>query len=477
MRHIPRANLFAVIKAFVNGKPVDQIAQEITLPAANQTSHGLYFRLHFFGWSVCVTRPETAKYLLMHTDIFPKLSTTPAQHARRGTVVGKLLLGENVVLLAGKSWKEQRKIVSPAFQRSLPVQVFGKLTQKMVDIMSKEMGAIDVYDITQRWALDVLGEAAFGFHFQALEDRDNEWVTRYNYIIESAQKPLYFIFPSIERHFWSWIPERRKAHQEVSKFLNMMSKMVQEKREALGKTSTDQPSIRENEKDLLTLMIEAEREGQGRLTDEELLSNLCMLFLAGHESTASAVSLIIYHLAVHPDIQQRAREEAIRIFGDNADILPTIEQTRELKYINMVIKETLRISSPGVSMMPRVASQDTELSGVFIPKGTRLAIDMYDLHHNPKVWKNPKQFDPERFAPGGEAEKLGGMPWAPFGGGERQCVGMNFSLIEQRISVSMLLRKYEWCLPEDSIHKEKLVTRAAGIIKPLDLFVLFTKRY
>lgn len=161
------------------------------------------------------------------------------------------------------------------------------------------------------------------------------------------------------------------------------------------------------------------------------------------------------------DIQEKARQEAIRVFGDDpVDILPTVEQTKELDYINMVIKEVsrlmlitypkqhiltgisqnLRINGPAISVVARYAAEDTELGGVFIPKGTRMVLDIYGLHHNPKVWKDPSKFDPDRFLPGGEAEQLArqGMAWIPFSNGARQCIGMNFSLAEQRVLLPFL---------------------------------------
>ncbi|KAI7881134.1 cytochrome P450 [Lichtheimia hyalospora FSU 10163] len=257
----------------------------------------------------------------------------------------------------------------------------------------------------------------------------------------------------------------------------MIDEIIAHKRQILN---SQQSKVPESERDLLTLMIEAENSGEGSMTNKELRSNLCLFFLAGHDTTANALAFAVYHLAMHPDIQRKAREEAIKILGDEPeDVLPTLEQTREFKYINMIIKETLRITPPITTVMSRETREDTELQGQFIPKGTRMSLDIYDLHHNPTVWNDPDTFKPQRFEPGGEAERLAGsgMTWIPFSNGQRQCLGMNFSLAEQRVFLPMLLRKYEWRLPKDSIHKEKIQTRGLGIIQPIDLFVTFNKRY
>lgn len=106
------------------------------------------------------------------------------------------------------------------------------------------------------------------------------------------------------------------------------------------------------------------------------------------------------------------------------------------------MKETLRINGPAVKTLVRKASEDTELSGTFIPKGTRLSVNIFTIHHSEKVWINPSQFDPERFSENGEGIRGSGegMAWAPFGNGARQCIGMNFSLNEQRVMLSMLCK-------------------------------------
>jgi cytochrome P450 len=91
-------------------------------------------------------------------------------------------------------------------------------------------------------------------------------------------------------------------------------------------------------------------------------------------------------------------------------------------------------------MTGRVCQEDVELAGQFIPKGTEVAVDVYNLHHNPDVWKDPYVFDPERFTPGGEADNQKGIAWVPFSNGSRQCIGMNFSMAEQRVVLSMLCK-------------------------------------
>lgn len=113
----------------------------------------------------------------------------------------------------------------------------------------------------------------------------------------------------------------------------------------------------------------------------------------------------------------------------------------KLKYIEQVMHETMRMVAPLPKVVPRVATEDTELSGVFIPKGTYVNVDIYDIHHNESVWKRPNEFNPDRFAEEGESSTHDAWTWLPFGGGSRQCLGFKYSTNQQKVLLSMM-RKY-----------------------------------
>ncbi|CAO3639580.1 unnamed protein product [Cunninghamella echinulata] len=134
---------------------------------------------------------------------------------------------------------------------------------------------------------------------------------------------------------------------------------------------------------------------------------------------------------------------------------------------------------PVTQTTPRITKEGTVLSGTFIPKNTPIVVNMLGLHSNENVWKDPYTFNPDRFCPNGEAEQKNrdGHTWAPFASGPRQCIGMNFSLAEQRVMLSSILRKYELHLPENTIHKDELITNNSGVLKPIDLKIVFKPRY
>ncbi|KAI9264946.1 cytochrome P450 [Phascolomyces articulosus] len=478
LRHIPQAKFFPYLKSIISFESYDETASKITLPASKKSKEGLYVVFDAYGWTVHVTRPEAAKKVLFKTDLFPKISTGD----RRETLFGRFAMGPSLPFLNGPQWKAQRKVANPAFHRSMPINLFGELTQKLFNQYDKMLDKpIPFHELMIRWTLDAIGIAGFDFDFNAIDDPTSVWVVRYNTIMKAFSNPLFVVFPSLETRWISLFPKQKQAHVELTAFLNNIQEIIKKKRETLANEELSGATTKkQNDRDLLTLMLEASAEGNGTLTDEELQYNLCAFFTGGHDTTSNQLSFAAYNLAANPEIQEKAREEAIRLLGDEPkDIIPSADQLREMPYINMFIKENLRHNGTATMVFARKTEEDTDLEGVFIPKDTPVVVDLYEIHHNESIWTNPFKFDPERFVPGGEADQLAkmGSTWLPFGNGQRICIGMNFSLAEQRVFLPMLLRKYELSLPENSIHKDKVVMNGYGVVSPKDLQITLKRRY
>ncbi|KAI8369193.1 cytochrome P450 [Choanephora cucurbitarum] len=480
LRHFPYVSYYALLKSALRGESGRDFDTRVVVPLLDTESNkAVYLRPINGQWSVIIADPEIAKTVFLKIEKFPKQTPSPKMQQ---TVFGRFL-GENSMVIAnGHKWKAQRKLANPAFHRSMPVNLFGKLTLDFFDVVDQSNGRIDFTDLIQRWTLEAIGKAGFGFDFNAIKEKDNMWVTTYNVINEGFLSAIHLLFPCLD-HKDSFLlsPKRRKVHYHVTRFLGMIDQVILNKREAIENGKLENDYLAENEKDLLTLMIEGEMRGEGIMSNDDLRNNVCVFFLAGHDTTSNTLSFIMYYLAAHPEIQQRAREEAIKVLGDEPkDILPTLEQTRELNYINQVMKETLRINGPVSRLASREAAEDFFIDDKLIPKGTPVNIDLNVIHHSKKLWRNPYEFDPERFAEDGEGNTRkanSGMAWIPFGSGARQCIGMNFSLYEQRVFLSMILRRYTWKLPDDSIHKNGVVSAGASVNSTAKLDIDFTRRY
>lgn len=150
----------------------------------------------------------------------------------------------------------------------MPVRLFGELTQQLFQAMDCT-SSVDVLDVVTRMTLDTIGRAGFGFDFNALADPTNEWVTVYTDVKDAIMDPFFLVFPVFDTTLVKWFPKRAKHHKQMTKFLAMLDTIIEAKRHHLGTVEE------EENRDLLTLMIESEQEGQATLTNEELRVSVC----------------------------------------------------------------------------------------------------------------------------------------------------------------------------------------------------------
>ncbi|RIB13037.1 cytochrome P450 [Gigaspora rosea] len=389
--------------------------------------------------------------MLLRPDTFPKLDL------KEYSPIYSRHLGVNVVHSNSDIWKRYRRVCNPAF-KTIPIHFFVETGLKLMNVLERiDNKPIEVMDLMQRFTLDALGKTAFGFDFNNLEDPDNPYVTTYNDVYQGLIHNTFAnIFPLERIPFWL-----NRAYKKIDKLDNLFDEIIKNKHKliAAGKSNGD----------LLELMIKAcEDPNNANLTDVELRYNLAIFMFAGHETTADALSTLLYLLAVHKDIQQKAREEVMEILGDS--LTPSAEQLKSLKYINMLIYENLRMYPSVPILSIRKLSEDLKCKNNIIPAGTSIGIYPYGIHHSPTLWENPEKFIPERF----ENKNLENLEFYGFGGGSRMCLGNNFSLIEQRILLCLLLRKYELSLDPNSIHKDGL--KIKRMTEPFPIKLVFKRR-
>ncbi|GES99830.1 cytochrome P450 [Rhizophagus clarus] len=412
-------------------------------------------------WVLLVTDLELAKDIVTKSDLYVKATL---EESYPGTLFGRFY-GTNVVMSNGDVWRRHRRIANPAF-KNLPIHVFVESAMKLLTVMERvDNKPIEVKNLMHRLTLDVLGKAAFGFDFNNLEDPNNNYVTAYNEVMEELSNPWYLLIP-----FLRYFP-RTEALKKIEKLNNLYDGIVENKRQSM-KLGELKEKLNNHSADLLEYMIQACNDPENQtLTNEELRYNVAIFMLAGHDTTANALTTILYLLAVHKDAQKKVRDEILRVLGD--DLVPSKEQQKELKYMDMVINENLRLYPPIAQLPRRLPLQDVKFRDHVIPAKTPIILFIYGIHHSSKNWEDPEKFIPERF----ENEKHN-HTWFSFGGGNRLCLGTNFSLIEQRIILCALLRKYEVSLPENSIHKDKLKIAHAnsGTMGPHPIPLIFKRR-
>jgi cytochrome P450 len=195
--------------------------------------------------------------------------------------------------------------------------------------------------------------------------------------------------------------------------------------------------------DLFSALCHATTDDGHRFTDTDVINHMIFLMMAAHDTTTITSTAAAYYLAKHPEWQDRAREESMRL-GDEPPDIPALER---LHTLDLIIKEALRLVPP-VPSMARQTVTDTEILGHFIPAGTLVSLSPSSCHLSPEHWSNPREFDPERFSQGRREDKSHRFAWIPFGGGAHKCIGLHFGTLEVKALLHEMLRTFTWSIPD-----------------------------
>ncbi len=194
--------------------------------------------------------------------------------------------------------------------------------------------------------------------------------------------------------------------------------------------------------DLLSVLCRATAEDGSAFTEDEIVDQMVFMLFAAHDTSTSAMTTMVYHLAKNPDWQQRCRDESLAL-GDHV----TYDQVQNLESLDLVMKEALRLTSP-LRQMFRATLKDTEVLGHFLPAGTVVMVAPHFNHHMPEYWTDPSRFDPERFSPERREDKSHRYAYVPFGSHAHKCIGTYFAGMEIKATLHQVLRTFEWAVPD-----------------------------
>ncbi|KAL0132771.1 hypothetical protein PUN28_000480 [Cardiocondyla obscurior] len=296
--------------------------------------------------------------------------------------------------------------------------------------------------------LQVNNETAMGVNIHAQES-----VTKYTSAVHIASRSI------IDRMVRPWymldsVYYSLPAGKEFKAAIDMLhgfTKKVINKRKAeqqfqsssqnieLGNKEDDFNIGEKKKKAFLDLLLEENAKTDTPLTDDEVRAQVDTFMFEGHDTTAVAITWALFLLGSNPEHQEKVHEELEEVFG-NSDAPITVKDLPQLKYLDRVIKETLRLF-PSVPVITRLLTEDVKLGDHTLPKGISVALPILLVHRNPKVWPDPIKFDPDRFLP--ENSKLRNpYAYVPFSAGPRNCIGQKFAQLEEKIVLSAILRKW-----------------------------------
>jgi len=224
--------------------------------------------------------------------------------------------------------------------------------------------------------------------------------------------------------------------------------------------------VSKDDEDLLgRLLASVDPETGEKISDEQLRDELITFLIAGHETTAAMLGFVFYVLSEHPDVENKLTEEIDRVLQGR---IPTFEELNQMHYLELVIKETMRMY-PSVSMQTtRICVEDESLAGWKIPKGTYLEVWPWILHRSAKYWDRPEVFQPERH----QTARENPFSYLPFGAGNRDCIGKRLALTESKVVISMVLQNFRLKMAPG----HKMTPKLTITLRPDDLIMNIQRR-
>ncbi|XP_023239645.1 cytochrome P450 4C1-like [Centruroides sculpturatus] len=384
-------------------------------------------------------------------------------------------LGTGLLTSSNDKWRHRRKLLTPAFHFRILEDFQGIfndqsniLIQKLKKKKENEEFLID--ELIRLCTLDIIGDSAMGVQFNSQDRSGNEYVVAINHItsaiIQWFTKPWYWFSP-----IFNLSPLGKQFHKNIETIHRFDRKVIREKKRKMIEELKDNQIINnfqeENEvtgikkrRAFLELLL-CHHLTDRSLSKEDIREEVDTFMFEGHDTTAMGISWSLYLLGLHPDIQEKVYQELEEIFGEEMHKSITSEELRKMKYLECVVKETLRIYPP-VPFILRKNPSDMKVGNYILPANSSLAVNIYGIHHNPTVFENPEVFDPDRFLPE-NCEKRHPFAFVPFSAGPRNCIGQRFAMMEMKTVLANVIRHFR---VKSLDHRDKIFESGDVILCP-----------
>ncbi|HWD07666.1 MAG TPA: cytochrome P450 [Actinomycetota bacterium] len=382
---------------------------------------------------------RVSAYGVFHPDgVQHVLASNADNYCKADEVYGEVrkLLGNGLLTSEGDVWKRQKRMVQPLFTHKQVASYVPMIENEARNLVerwspSEQRGeTVDLHSEMTRVTLRVVGRAVFGSdvdHMIPIFHDSVPFLSRRAF--ERGINPL--AVPE------DWpLPSNKKAQAYKDSIEKVVNDLIADRRRAATEGN-----------DLVNLLLRAQDpEGGIGLSDEEVRDQALIFLMAGHETTATALTFTFHLLGYHADVQARVREEAQAVLSGGEF---TMESIRGLGYTMQAVKEAMRLY-PSAHAIPRSPIGDDVIMGYRIPAGSPVITSPWVTHRHPGFWDVPERFDPDRFTPAREAARHR-YAYFPFGGGPRACIGQYFSMLEAVIVTAMVINAYDVATAERTV--------------------------
>ncbi|KAM4619510.1 thromboxane-A synthase isoform 3-T5 [Polymixia lowei] len=420
-------------------------------------------------------------------------------------------MSDCLLMLRNEQWRRVRSILTPSFSSAKMKEMVPLINTAIDALMNNLNGyaesgeAFDIHRCFGCFTMDVIASVAFGTQLDSQNDPDDPFVRHAEMFFSfNFFRPIMIIFiafPFIMAPLVGLIPNKRRDEMNTF-FTSCIQKIIKQR---------DELPPEQRRRDFLQLMLdvrsstecvslehfdvvnhadelahshrrsERDDEHQGEssarrpqkrmMTEDEIVGQVFIFLLAGYETSSNTLAFICYLLAINPDCHSKVQEEVDDFFTRHES--PDYANVQELKYLDMVISEALRLYPPGFRFA-RDIDQDCVVNGQSLPKGATLEIPAGFLHYDPEYWPEPEKFIPERFTPEAKASRHP-FVYLPFGAGPRSCVGMRLAQLEIKMALVHVFHRFNIVACSET--KVPLELKSFTTLGPKNgIFVKITKR-
>jgi cytochrome P450 len=387
--------------------------------------------------------PRSHVFFFRHPDQVKEVLVTH-QHSfakGRGLEWAKQFLGEGLLTSEGEFHRRQRRLSQPAFHRQRVLSYGAVMTDYAVRARERWRNGqpMDLAHEMMSLTMAVVGKTLFDADVSGEADEIGESLTAIISLFHRFNNPLAPLIQKLP------LPSNLRFRRSRERLDATIYGMIAERRTS-GKDRGDLLSM-------LLLATDTEGDGSG-MTDRQLRDEVMTIFLAGHETTANALTWTFYLLSQNPDAEARLFDEIDRVLGDRP---PAVEDLADLRFTEQVFAESMRLYPPAWGL-GRKAIRDQEIGGYHVPAGAYVIVSAYVTQHDERFFPDPLRFDPDRFTVDAKASRHK-FAYFPFGGGARQCIGEPFAWMEGVLILATLAQRWRLRLvPGHRVVPQPLIT-------------------
>jgi cytochrome P450 len=389
-------------------------------------------------------------YLINNPDYIEKLLIYDHSNFKKGKRLqtAKAVLGEGLVTSEGDLHKRQRRLIQPIFHPEQIMSYSNTMTDYATRMRDrwKNGDIVDISEEMMRLTLDIICKSVLNYDIESEAREVGKALTTVRKYSKRLQSPIGHVLDKIPV-----LPAVRGDREAKKELDSLMYRLIEDRRRRQEQGSNNDNNGKSNHADLLSRLIEVQdldshNSNQEKLSDKQVRDEVITIFIAGHETTANALTWTFYLLSQNQDIEAKLHDEIDSVLGDSSsgnkvvNRIPTADDVPKLQYTEKVLRESMRLYPP-VWTIGRRVENDYSVGEYTIPAGSSIIMSQYLMHHNPRYYDEPERFNPDRWTEEFKSH-LPRFSYFPFGGGVRGCIGEPFAWIEGILIITTIAQKW-----------------------------------